>query len=402
MITNLISKILFHSAKTKQLLKGSFAYFCCMAGIYIHIPFCKQKCTYCDFHFSTSFEHYRYEMIATIGKEIELRKEELKHVKIASIYFGGGTPSILNAQELNALLQKIHFNFNVDASAEITLEANPDDITVQQLTVWKNVGINRLSIGLQSFKSSDLKWMNRAHTVDDALSCVQLAKKFDFNEISVDLIYGLPDLTYSEWQNHIERVIEMDVQHISAYCLTVEEKTVLSKLVKAKNIIPAGEDAQSDQFLLLSEQLKKAGFLHYEISNFSKPGHEAVHNSNYWKGISYMGVGPSAHSFNGNYRRWNISNNSQYLKKFESNTYFEFEVLTKNDQWNEIIMTGLRTSLGVSIDQLSSIIPLDDDFQQTLHTLEMEGLVELNNSQLHLTEKGRLQADYIASEFFKV
>lgn len=373
-----------------------------MAGIYIHIPFCKQKCTYCDFHFSTSFEHYRYEMIATIGKEIELRKEELKHVKIASIYFGGGTPSILNAQELNALLQKIHFNFNVDASAEITLEANPDDITVQQLTVWKNVGINRLSIGLQSFKSSDLKWMNRAHTVDDALSCVQLAKKFDFNEISVDLIYGLPDLTYSEWQNHIERVIEMDVQHISAYCLTVEEKTVLSKLVKAKNIIPAGEDAQSDQFLLLSEQLKKAGFLHYEISNFSKPGHEAVHNSNYWKGISYMGVGPSAHSFNGNYRRWNISNNSQYLKKFESNTYFEFEVLTKNDQWNEIIMTGLRTSLGVSIDQLSSIIPLDDDFQQTLHTLEMEGLVELNNSQLHLTEKGRLQADYIASEFFKV
>lgn len=373
-----------------------------MAGIYIHIPFCKQKCTYCDFHFSTSFEHYRNEMIATIGKEIELRKEELKHVTIASIYFGGGTPSILSAQELNFLLQKIHTNFDVDSSAEITLEANPDDITVQQLAMWKDEGINRLSIGLQSFKASDLKWMNRAHTVDEALTCVQLAKKSGFNAISVDLIYGLPGLTTAEWQNHIDCVIEMDVQHISAYCLTVEEKTALNQLVKDKKIIPAGEDAQSDQFILLTEQLKKAGFLHYEISNFGKPGHEAVHNSNYWKGISYMGVGPSAHSFNGSSRRWNISNNSQYLKQFAANAYYEVEILTRNDQWNEIIMTGLRTSSGVSIDQLSAIFPVDEVFQKTLHTFEKEGLIECSNHQLVLTEKGRLQADFIASEFFKV
>lgn len=341
-------------------------------------------------------------MIATIGKEIELRKEELKHVTIASIYFGGGTPSILSAQELNFLLQKIHTNFDVDSSAEITLEANPDDITVQQLAMWKDEGINRLSIGLQSFKTSDLKWMNRAHTVDEALTCVQLAKKSGFNAISVDLIYGLPGLTTAEWQNHIDCVIEMDVQHISAYCLTVEEKTALNKLVKDKKIIPAGEDAQSDQFILLTEELKKAGFLHYEISNFGKPGHEAVHNSNYWKGISYMGVGPSAHSFNGSSRRWNISNNSQYLKQFAANAYYEVEILTKNDQWNEIIMTGLRTSSGVSIDQLSAIFPVDEVFQQTLHTFEKEGLIECSNHQLVLTEKGRLQADFIASEFFKV
>lgn len=373
-----------------------------MAGIYIHIPFCKQKCTYCDFHFSTSFEHYRNEMIATIGKEIELRKEELKHVTIASIYFGGGTPSILNTQELNFLLQKIHTNFDVDSSAEITLEANPDDISAQHLAMWKDEGINRLSIGLQSFKSSDLKWMNRAHTVEEALSCVQLAKTSGFNAISVDLIYGLPNLTLEEWKQHIDEVIAMNVQHISAYCLTVEEKTLLNKLVKDKKIIPAGEDAQSEQFLELSHRLKNAGFLHYEVSNFGKPGHEAVHNSNYWKGVSYLGVGPSAHSFNGKIRRWNVSNNTKYLQQFDSNAYFEEELLTLNDLWNEIILTGLRTSSGVSIDQLSAIYPLDEAFQRTLHTFETEGLIECSNHQLVLTEIGRLQADYIASEFFKV
>jgi oxygen-independent coproporphyrinogen III oxidase len=373
-----------------------------MAGIYIHIPFCKQKCTYCDFHFSTSFEHYRKEMIETIGKEIALRKEELKHVTIASIYFGGGTPSILNTQELNFLLQKIHANFDVDSSAEITLEANPDDISAQQLAMWKDGGINRLSIGLQSFKSSDLNWMNRAHTVEEALSCVQLAKKSGFNAISVDLIYGLPDLTMEEWKHHIDEVIAMDVQHISAYCLTVEEKTALNKLVNEKKIVPAGEDAQSEQFLELSHRLKKAGFLHYEISNFGKPGFEAVHNSNYWKGVSYMGVGPSAHSFNGSKRRWNISNNSKYLKQFASNAYFEEELLTLKDQWNEIVMTGLRTTSGVAIEQLTALFPLDEAFQLALLSFQKDGMIEFLNNHLSLTDKGRLQADFIASEFFKV
>lgn len=373
-----------------------------MAGIYIHIPFCKQQCTYCDFHFSTSFEHYRKEMVTTIGKELAQRQGEIKESTVQSIYFGGGTPSLLSADELNFLVQEVLAYYQVAATAEITLEANPDDINMEQLEMWKDVGINRLSIGLQSFKTSDLKWMNRAHSVEEAFQSVQLAKKAGFNSISVDLIYGLPDLTLEEWGQHISFVLEMDIQHISAYCLTVEEKTVLNKLVKDKKIIPAGEDAQSDQFLLLTEHLKKAGFLHYEISNFGKPGFEAVHNSNYWKGVSYIGAGPSAHSFNGNTRRWNISNNSKYLKQFASNAYFEEETLTKNDQWNEIILTGLRTSSGVSIDQLSTISPLDEAFQQTLHSFETEGLVECSNHQLVLTEKGRLQADFIASEFFKV
>lgn len=373
-----------------------------MAGIYIHIPFCKQKCTYCDFHFSTSFEHYRKEMIETIGKEIQLRKYELENSTIASIYFGGGTPSILNNDELSYLLFQITQNYTIASYAEITLEANPDDCSFEQLSMWKKAGINRLSIGLQSFKSSDLNWMNRAHTVEEAFSCVQLAKKSGFNAISVDLIYGLPDLTMEEWKHHIDEVIAMDVQHISAYCLTVEEKTALNKLVNEKKIVPAGEDAQSEQFLELSHRLKKAGFLHYEISNFGKPDHEAVHNSNYWKGVSYIGVGPSAHSFNGNTRRWNISNNSQYLKQFESNDYFEEETLTKNDQWNEIVMTGLRTTSGVAIEQLTALFPLDEAFQQTLHTFEKENLVTFQDNQLKLTEKGRLQADFISSEFFKV
>ena len=341
-------------------------------------------------------------MIETIGKEIALRKEELKHVTIASIYFGGGTPSILNTQELKFLLQKIHANFDVDSSAEITLEANPDDISAQQLAMWKDGGINRLSIGLQSFKSSDLKWMNRAHTVEEALTCVRNAKSIGFNAISVDLIYGLPDLTLEEWKYHIDEVIAMDVQHISAYCLTVEEKTALNKLVNEKKIIPAGEDAQSEQFLELSHRLKKAGFLHYEISNFGKPEFEAVHNSNYWKGVSYMGVGPSAHSFNGSKRRWNISNNSKYLKQFASNAYFEEELLTLKDQWNEIVMTGLRTTSGVAIEQLTALFPLDEAFQLALLSFQKDGMIEFLNNHLSLTDKGRLQADFIASEFFKV
>ena len=341
-------------------------------------------------------------MIATIGKEIQLRKHELKESSIASIYFGGGTPSLLTNEELSFLLLQVAQYYSIDADAEITLEANPDDCSIEQLSMWKKAGINRLSIGLQSFKSSDLKWMNRAHSVEEALTCVQRAKNIGFEAISVDLIYGLPDLTLEEWKHHIDEVIAMDVQHISAYCLTVEEKTALNKLVNEKKIVPAGEDAQSEQFLELSHRLKKAGFLHYEISNFGKPGHEAVHNSNYWKGISYVGVGPSAHSFNGSKRRWNVSNNRKYLKQFDSNAYFEEESLTLKDQWNEIIMTGLRTSSGVSIDQLSAIYPLDEAFHQTLHTFETEGLIECSNHQLVLTEKGRLQADFIASEFFKV
>lgn len=341
-------------------------------------------------------------MIATIGREIQLRKHELEDSTIASIYFGGGTPSLLTNVELSYLLHQVAQNYSIDVDAEITLEANPDDCSITQLSMWKNAGINRLSIGLQSFKTSDLKWMNRSHSVEEALTCVQRAKNIGFEAISVDLIYGLPDLTLEEWKHHIDEVIAMDVQHISAYCLTVEEKTALNKMVNEKKIVPAGEDAQSEQFLELSNRLKKAGFLHYEISNFGKPGHEAMHNSNYWKGISYLGVGPSAHSFNGSKRRWNVSNNTKYLKQFDLNAYFEEESLTLKDQWNEIVMTGLRTTYGVAIEQLTALFPLDEAFQQTLHSFQKDDMLVFSNNHLSLTDKGRLQADYIASEFFKV
>ena len=371
-----------------------------MAGIYIHIPFCKQKCTYCDFHFSTTFETYRTELLEIMKDEISLRQDYLTEKELKSIYFGGGTPSLLTKEELTGILDRIREHFTISKEAEITLEANPDDITVSAVSEWIESGINRLSIGIQSFKEKDLQWMNRAHSVDEALECVRIAQRAGIDNISVDLIYGLPELNLSEWQNHIQRVIDMGVPHVSAYCLTVEERTTLNKLVKDQKIVPGGEDDQSDQFLLLTEQLKSAGFLHYEISNFGKPGYEAVHNSNYWKGEHYLGIGPSAHSFDGTSRRWNIANNALYIKNFKGGEWFEEEMLSPKDQWNELILTGLRTSYGVPLSKLSKIQQLPDSFHATMKDLQRNGLAVLTGDILVLTDTGRLQADHIASELF--
>ncbi|MGY8926995.1 MAG: radical SAM family heme chaperone HemW, partial [Flavobacteriales bacterium] len=239
-----------------------------MAGIYIHIPFCKQKCTYCDFHFSTTFSDYRSEMIEAILKEIDLRKVYLLNQQIQTIYFGGGTPSLLTENEIVKILTKIRNEFIVLADVEVTLEANPDDITEEKLAIWKHAGVNRLSIGLQSFKESDLKWMNRAHTVEEANQCVSMAQNAGFNSLTVDLIYGLPNLSLEEWQDHIQRLIDLKVPHISAYCLTVESNTVLDHLVKKGKIIPSSDEAQAEQFLLLIDLLEKNGYEQYEISNF--------------------------------------------------------------------------------------------------------------------------------------
>lgn len=376
-------------------------YFCSMSGIYLHIPFCKQKCTYCDFHFSTSFESYRFKMIETMKEEILLRKEYTLNPYLKSIYFGGGTPSILTFEELNLLVQTIQQNYSVDENVELTLEANPDDINSENLINWKKAGINRLSIGLQSFKEKDLLWMNRAHSVKEALGCVKLAQEHGFRNISVDLIYGLPELTLEEWEKHIEIVLDMQVQHVSAYCLTVEEKTALHKMVATQKIFPAGEDEQSDQFLLLTKKLKEAGFLHYEISNFGLPEFEAFHNSNYWRGKHYLGIGPSAHSFNGVSRRWNIANNALYLKNFNSeNNWFEEEVLSPKDRWNELLLTGLRTSYGVEIRLLEEIQELPDTYHLKLKQFSDNGWLYQENGKIILTDEGRLMADHIASELF--
>lgn len=374
-----------------------------MAGIYIHIPFCKQKCTYCDFHFSTTFEQYRTEMIASIVKEIEERKLYLKDQDIQTIYFGGGTPSILNEDEIQAILNKIYKVFEVSEDAEITLEANPDDINHENLEIWKKEGINRLSIGLQSFKKSDLEWMNRAHTLEDSFQCVKLAKQHGFEDITVDLMYGLPDLTMEEWENHIQAVIDLDVPHISAYCLTVEEKTVLSNWVGKGKIVPASEDQQSDQFLKLLEKLETNGFVQYEISNFSKPGHESKHNSNYWKGDLYLGVGPSAHSFNGESRSWNVSNNTKYIQAIKQHLEFStLEVLTPENIFNEMILTGLRTTYGVNLLKLASILPLSEMFNQKLDEFKQNLWLDEIENTIFLTKEGRLRADFIASELFIV
>lgn len=374
-----------------------------MAGIYIHIPFCKQKCTYCDFHFSTTFHSYRDRMIASICRELELQKDYLKNQPIETIYFGGGTPSILKMEELNQILKTIGDHFNTVKFQEITLEANPDDITEESITSWKNAGINRLSIGLQSFKESDLQWMNRAHSVQEAFNCVDLAVKNGIDIITVDLIYGLPGLTNEEWIRHIETVVKMGVKHISAYCLTVEEGTALDKFVQKGKIIPASEQHQAEQFLLLVETLEKNGFHQYEISNFCKQGFESRHNSSYWKGIHYLGIGPSAHSYNGHSRSWNIRNNHSYMNAIENLTpWFETEELSKTDVYNELLLTGLRTVYGVNLNQLNEILTLNPDFHAQINQLCSKGLMEKENSSIRLTKTGRLQADRIASDLFRL
>lgn len=339
-------------------------------------------------------------MIACICKEIQERSNYLSETSLNSVYFGGGTPSLLSEIELVQILKTIKQLFTLTDSCEITLEANPDDIDVERLTYWKEAGINRLSIGLQSFKESDLKWMNRAHSVEEALKCVDLARKSGILNISVDLIYGLPNLSMEEWKQHIDTVLAMEVQHVSAYCLTIEEKTALHHLVKTEKIVPAGEDDQSEQFIYLIERLKAAGFNHYEISNFGLPGYEAVHNSNYWKGAHYLGVGPSAHSFDGKSRQWNVSNNTLYLKNFEANSYFEIEHLSPKDRWNELLLTGLRTSYGVKTDQLFALLDPNAEFFETLNEFIQNNWLIEEDGTLFLTPEGRLKADYIASELF--
>lgn len=374
-----------------------------MAGIYIHIPFCKQKCTYCDFHFSTTFHSYRSRMIGTILKEIELRKDYLNEASIETIYFGGGTPSILTIEELEQILSAIHSNYDTSNLAEVTLEANPDDITTNQVQEWKEIGVNRLSIGLQSFKESDLKWMNRAHNVEESYTCIKSAIEGGITNLTVDLMYGLPDLSNEEWKNHIQTVVDMGVQHVSAYCLTIEEGTVLDKFVENGKIVPPTDDLQAEQFLLLVDTLEKNGIMQYEISNFGKEGFESKHNSNYWKGTHYLGIGPSAHSFDGKSRSWNVANNQKYMQQIEAGgDWNETEILSKNDLFNELILTGLRTVDGVDLAHINSILPIESTTNNQIEQYCAEGLMEKVTNKIRLTKVGRLQADRIAADMFRV
>ncbi len=373
-----------------------------MAGIYIHIPFCKKACTYCDFHFSTTFEKYRRDLIDCLTIELAQRKDYLPSTALESIYFGGGTPSLLSKEELGLILKTITQHYTISPSAEITLEANPDDITKEKCVLWKNAGINRLSIGVQSFFQKDMDWMNRAHTTKDAVNALTLANEFGFS-ISLDLIYGLPSSTLDELRFNINEALRFQPDHISAYCLTIEEKTVLASWVNKQKITPANDEQQTEQFTELVHTLKNNGYEQYEISNFAKAKKYAVHNSNYWKGKPYLGVGPSAHSFNTNSRQWNISNNSKYIDAIRNNqNYFELEELSKKDQFNEYLLTGLRTIWGVDLIYLNSIIPLSSSFHKKVNEFVKSQSVIVEGEILKLTEQGKLIADYIASEMFEI
>lgn len=375
-----------------------------MSHLYIHIPFCKQACHYCDFHFSTSMKN-KEDMVRAIAAEIGMRKGELPKLPLETIYFGGGTPSLLSDKELGFLFDTISEHFDISNDAEITLEANPDDLTVSKIRQLKSSPVNRLSIGIQSFRDSDLRSMNRAHNADEAERSVKASQDAGITNITADLIYGLPDQSLNDWRDNLHKLIALDVPHLSSYCLTVEPKTALAQFVKAGKIIPATEQISSDHFHVLVEETAKAGFEHYEISNFAREGYIAVHNSSYWKGEAYLGVGPSAHSYAGNTRRWNVSNNTSYMKKiFATQDAYDQEVLSTTEQYNERVMLGLRAKWGVDQSKIDAEFGsvYSRHFANEMQTWIKSGDATLTNGIVTLTQPGRLLADRIASSAFFV
>ena len=374
-----------------------------MAGIYIHIPFCKKKCSYCDFHFSTTFEAYRERMVNAICNEVEIRSKEIAKEIVETIYLGGGTPSILNENELSKILCSVKENYSLAEGFELTMECNPDDCSTENLMAWKQIGFNRLSIGIQSLEANQLDWMNRAHSSNESIAAVKSAHACGFNNITVDLIYGLPDLTNKRWEETIRLVAELPITHISAYCLTVEEKTPLASWVKSGKIRPVTNQNQSEQFLILVKTLAELGFEQYEISNFAKNNAYSRHNTAYWQNKNYLGIGPSAHGYDGEKRYWNVANNQAYMKSIESRQLpQEEELLSSFDRFNERIMVGLRTKWGVSISELKSYLALDHEWLEQINGFKDEGLLVVSNDHLILTEAGKLRADAIASDLFQL
>jgi oxygen-independent coproporphyrinogen III oxidase len=368
-----------------------------MAGIYIHIPFCRQACHYCNFHFATSLR-YKNEMVGALLKEIQLRQSYLAGESVETIYFGGGTPSLLSSEEIQGILRQLQQTFNITAHAELTLEANPDDIDEEKLIGWKDAGINRLSIGIQSFFDEDLQWMNRAHNATQATNNLQLARTH-FNNITIDLIYGTPQLTNEKWKYNVDTAIAMNIPHLSCYALTVEPKTPLQKMIAQHKSDDINPDKQSAQFVLLMQWMEEAGYEHYEISNFAKPGWRSRHNSSYWQGKNYLGLGPSAHSFNQTSRQWNVANNSLYIQSINDRIIpFEKEELTTEQQLNEYIMTSLRTSEGLDLGKINTT-----QRDRILHESEKyinNRLMKREENTLVLTKEGKLLADGIAADLF--
>ncbi|MGB1211324.1 MAG: radical SAM family heme chaperone HemW [Lacinutrix venerupis] len=372
-----------------------------MSGIYIHIPFCKQACHYCDFHFSTSLKK-KDDLIDALILEIELRKKEFKEITVETIYFGGGTPSLLSSLEIKKIIDSVYKNYKISANPEITLEANPDDLSNNRILEISKSPINRLSIGIQSFHEKDLKLMNRAHNTQEAKQCLEEATKY-FNNISLDLIYGIPNTTNQEWEENINIALNFGVNHISSYALTVEPKTALASFIE-KGIIDNVDDALAqEQFNILIDKLETNNFVHYELSNFGKEGFFSRNNSAYWQGKPYIGIGPSAHSFNGKQRGWNVRNNTKYIKSLQiGDLPIEIETLTKTDQYNEYVMTGLRTVWGVSIKKVQQDFGVTFENYMLEHAQKhiKEHLLYIDNGKLKITQKGKFLSDGIASDLF--
>ncbi|MDG1040703.1 MAG: radical SAM family heme chaperone HemW [Polaribacter sp.] len=372
-----------------------------MAGIYLHIPFCKQACFYCDFHFSTSLKK-KDELISCLIKELEIRKDELQNETIETIYFGGGTPSLLSIDEIESLLNAIFENYKVITNPEITLEANPDDLPEAKILELAKSSVNRLSIGIQSFFEDDLKLMNRAHNAEEAKACLSAAIG-SFENITVDLIYGIQNMSIEKWKENLQIVFDFGINHISSYALTVEPNTALDSFIKNGKYPPLNEELAKQHFDILVAETVKQGFVHYEISNFGKPNYFSKHNTSYWKGKKYIGIGPSAHSFSKIQRSWNVSSNAKYIKSISENQLpNEVEKLSKEDVFNEYIMTGLRTIWGISLEKIKN--DFGDNYVKHLESQSKKyidkELLHIENKILKTTQKGKFLADGIASDLF--
>ncbi len=391
----------FHAVKGSVILKRKFT---SLAGIYIHIPFCKQACTYCNFHFSTILTQ-KTEFVESIIKEVHLIENFTDTGEmIDTIYLGGGTPSLLTNTELLQLLDSLYKKFNISSNTEITLEANPDDINKTILKQWIAAGVNRLSLGVQSFNEEELKWMNRAHNAEESLKSIHEIQDAGISNFSVDLIFGSPLLTNAGLEKNLQIIFEKNIPHVSCYALTVEPRTILNKLIEQKKSLPVNNEKQAEQFLLLMKAMKENNYEHYEISNFSKPGMRSRHNSSYWQGKPYYGLGPSAHSFDGvNKRRWNIANNALYIQSIKQNKIpFEEEVLTETQKLNEYIMTSLRTMEGTDISFVGLRFGIDKAErlkQLALKYVDSNKLV-IKEEKIILNDEGKLFADGIAADLF--
>ena len=373
-----------------------------MSGIYIHIPFCSQACTYCDFHFSTSLQSVD-KMIDCLEKEIILRKNYLQEDVIETIYFGGGTPSLIETSFINRLMNVIRKEYNVSTDAEITVEANPDDLSKEKCEELFGAGVNRLSIGIQSFSDADLKFMNRAHNSKQAISSVKNARMAGFKNISIDLIYGIKQSEPGQWEKNLDMALNLGVEHLSCYALTIEPRTVLADMIRKEKVAPPDDEKTIAEFEKLMIRAAEGRFEHYEISNFARDKKYSKHNTSYWQRKKYLGIGPSAHSFNGISRQWNISNNQVYIRSLNENIIpFEIEELSESNKFNEYILTSLRTMWGIEIlfveKEFGQI--KKEELLKKIQKFINDGMITSSDNNFVLTKEGKFFADRIAAEMF--